>query len=203
MPQDTARLSLFHGATTHADLLFVEDISLSNNACPICGNDTVKGNRYCADCDYEGSGARVVAARSGRGRAPKRSGGSVPLILLFFVVSAFGTVMTGMFAPNALSFSLLRTDGIEYAIDWGEVRVARIGSRIRAQASTTSDVVGTLAIGDSVRVEPVPNGWFRVYSADLVPRVRARPLGFVYGTLLEPATPATPNVVNAGITGSR
>ena len=175
-------------------------MTLSNNACPICGNDTTKGNRYCADCDYEGSGARVAAARSGRGRAPKRSGGSVPLILLFFVVSAFGTVLTGMFAPEALSLSLLRTDAVENPTEWGEVRVARIGSRIRAQASTRSDVVGTLSIGDSVRVEPVPNGWFRVYSATLVPRMRARPLGFVYGTLLEPATP---HVVNAGIAGAR
>lgn len=183
-----------------ADWPFVEDITLSNNACPICGNDTVKGNRYCTDCDYEGSGARVAAARSGRIKAPKRSGGSVPLVLLFFVVSAFGTVLTGMFAPNVLSIPLLRTDGAAYATEWGEVRVARIGSRIRAQASTRSDVVGTLSIGDSVRVEPVPNGWFRVYSADLVPRMRARPLGFVYGTLLEPATR---QVVNAGITGTR
>jgi len=195
-----ARLSLFVCATKHADSLFVEDITLSNNACPICGNDTAKGNRYCADCDYEGSGARVAATRSGRGRAPKRTSGSVPLVLLFFVVSAFGTVLTGMFAPNALSISLFRSDGIEFVTEWGEMRVARIGSRIRAQASTGSEVVGTLAIGDSVRAEPVPNGWFRVYSADLVPRMRARPLGFVYGTLLEPATP---NVVKAGITGAR
>jgi len=110
------------------------------------------------------------------------------LVLLFFVVSAFGTVLTGMFAPNVLSIQLLRPDAIESATEWGELRVARIGSRIRAQASTRSDIVGTLSIGDSVRVEPVSNGWFRVYSPDLVPRARARPLGFVYGTLLNPAT---------------
>jgi len=108
----------------------------------------------------------------------------VPLVLLFFVVSAFGTVLTGMFVPNALSFPLMRNDAIESTVDWGELRAARIGSRIRAQASTTSEVVGTLAIGDRVRVEPVANGWFRVYEADLVPRMKARPLGFVYGTLL-------------------
>ncbi len=110
------------------------------------------------------------------------------MVLLFFVVSAFGTVLTGMFAPNVLSIQLLRPDAIESATEWGELRVARIGSRIRAQASTRSDIVGTLSIGDSVRVEPVSNGWFRVYSPDLVPRARARPLGFVYGTLLNPAT---------------
>ena len=83
------------------------------------------------------------------------------MVLLFFVVSAFGTVLTGMFAPNILSIQLLRPDAIESATEWGELRVARIGSRIRAQASTRSDIVGTLSIGDSVRVEPVSNGWFR------------------------------------------
>ena len=119
------------------------------------------------------------------------------MVLLFFVVSAFGTVLTGMFAPNVLSIQLLRPDAIESATEWGELRVARIGSRIRAQASTRSDIVGTLSIGDSVRVEPVSNGWFRVYSPDLVPRARARPLGFVYGTLLNPATSIS---VSSGLT---
>lgn len=119
------------------------------------------------------------------------------MVLLFFVVSAFGTVLTGMFAPNVLSIQLLRPDAIESATEWGELRVARIGSRIRAQASTRSDIVGTLSLGDSVRVEPVSNGWFRVYSPDLVPRARARPLGFVYGTLLNPATSIS---VSSGLT---
>ncbi len=120
------------------------------------------------------------------------------MVLLFFVVSAFGTVLTGMFAPNVLSIQLLRPDAIESATEWGELRVARIGSRIRAQASTRSDIVGTLSIGDSVRVEPVSNGWFRVYSPDLVPRAMARPLGFVYGTLLNPATFIS---VSSGLSG--
>lgn len=169
-------------------------MTLSNHACPICGNDAKKGNRYCAECDYDGTGTKATRSRTGPAMAPKRSGGSVPLVLLFFVVSAFGTVLTGMFAPNVLSIQLLRPDAIESTTEWGELRVARIGSRIRAQASTRSDIVGTLSIGDSVRVEPVSNGWFRVYSADLVPRAAARPLGFVYGTLLNPATSVSLNL---------
>ena len=157
---------------------------MSNHACPICGNEAVKGNRYCADCDYDNSGTRAAGTRSAKARSPRRSGGNVSLVLLFFVVSAFGTVLTGMFVPSALSFPSMRNDATETTTDWGELRAARIGSRIRAQASTTSQVVGTLAIGDLVRVEPVANGWLRVYKADLVPRMKARPLGFVYGTLL-------------------
>ncbi len=106
-------------------------------------------------------------------------------------MSAFGTVLAGIFAPNALSIPLMRSGSVNVATDWGEVRVARVMSRIRAQASTTSDIVGNLATGDSVRVEPAPNGWFRVYSSDLVPRLKAKPLGFIYGTLLvEPGVKA-------------
>jgi len=108
----------------------------------------------------------------------------VPLVLLFFVMSAFGTVLAGIFAPNVLSIPLMRSGTADVVTDWGEVRVARVMSRIRAQASTQSDVVGNLSTGDSVRVEPAPNGWFRVYASDLVPRLRAKPLGFIYGTLL-------------------
>jgi hypothetical protein len=106
-------------------------------------------------------------------------------VLLFFVMSAFGTVLAGIFAPSALSIPLMRSGTATVATDWGEVRVARVMSRIRAQASTTSDIVGNLSTGDSVRVEPAPNGWFRVYAAELVPRLKAKPLGFIYGTLLE------------------
>lgn len=182
------------------NLHFVEDIALSNHACPICGKEAATGNRYCAECDYEGSNATTTSSGTVPRRAPRRSTGSVPLVLLLFVVSAFGTVLTGVFAPNALSIPLMRSTGIESTTEWGELRIARMGSRIRDQASTRSEVVGKLAIGDSVRVEPVSNGWFRVYSAALVPRATARPLGFVYGTLLDPTTPS---VVNAGIMGAR
>lgn len=178
------------------DLRFVEDTTLSNHACPICGNEAAKGNRYCSECDYEGSGDKVARARTARDRPPQKSGGNVPLVLLLFMVTAFGTVLTGVFAPNVLSFPLMQSGAADSTNEWGELRVVRMGSRIRAQASTSSDVVGSLNIGDIVRVEPVPNGWFRVYSAELVSRMKAKPLGFVYGTLLDPAAP---NVVSAGI----
>jgi hypothetical protein len=47
-------------------------------------------------------------------------------------------------------------------------------------------VVGRLAVGDTVRVEPVADGWFRVYETRAVPRPEAKPLGFVFGNLLVP-----------------
>ena len=104
-----------------------------------------------------------------------------------------------MFAPNALSFPLLSSNGAVSSAEWGQVRTVRVASRIRAQASTGSEIIRTLAPGDSVRVEPVANGWYRAYSVRLVARVKAKPLGFIYGTLLDPAAP---NVMSAGIAGS-
>lgn len=171
---------------------------MSNSACPICGNETAKGNRYCSDCDYDGSGSRARPTQRAKAQAVPRRG-NLSLVLLFFVVSAFGTVLTGVFAPNALSFPLLNSSATVSTADWGEVRTVRVASRIRAKASTGSQILRTLAPGDSLRVEPVANGWFRAYSVRLVPRVKAKPLGFIYGTLLDPSAP---NVMSAGITGS-
>ena len=138
---------------------------MSNSPCPICGNETAKGNRYCADCDYDGSGSRARPAQRAQAQAAPRRGGNVSLVLLFFVVSAFGTVLTGVFAPNALSLPLLNSRGAVSSADWGEVRTVRVASRIRAQASTASDIMRTLAPGDSVRVEPVASGWRRCGSS--------------------------------------
>lgn len=109
-------------------------------------------------------------------------------MLLFFVVSAFGTVLAGFLAPTALSsLPLLGDVSAPAVVSWGEVLVARTTSNIRAQASTSSEVVGQLTAGDSVRVEPVQGGWYRIYEASLIPRLEAKPLGFVYGNLLESA----------------
>jgi hypothetical protein len=115
-----------------------------------------------------------------------RRGSNVPLILLFFVVSAFGTVLAGFFAPSALTLPLLGEVTIPTADSWGEIRIARTTSNIRAQANTSSDVVGRLSVGDTVRVEPASDGWFRVYETRPVPRPEAKPLGFVFGNLLVP-----------------
>lgn len=94
--------------------------------------------------------------------------------------------MAGFFAPNALSLPLVGEIAVP-ARDWGELRIARVTSNIRAEATTTSRIVGKVTAGDSIRVEAVPNGWYRVYDATLVPRIEAEPLGFIYGRLLEPA----------------
>lgn len=163
----------------------MEDIHLGTHSCPLCGNDAPKGNRYCTDCDSAGSYS-VDARAERRSAPPARRGSNLPLILLFFVISAFGTVMAGIFAPSALSLPILGDVAAPAVSGWGEVRVARVTSNIRAQANTSSRVVGQLTSGDSVRVEPVAGGWLRVYETTLVPRLEAKPLGFVFGTLLEP-----------------
>lgn len=109
-------------------------------------------------------------------------------MLLFFVLSTFGTVMAGIFAPAALSLPLLGDVAMPATHAWGEVRIAKVTSNIRSEASTSSPVIGKLAVGDSVRVEPAPGGWFRVYDATPTPRSDAKPLGFVFGNLLDSAT---------------
>ncbi len=129
-------------------------------------------------------------SNSGRQKASTastRGSSNVPLILFFFMLSTFGTVMAGFFAPNALSLPLLGDIAAPQQVAWGEIRFARVNSNIRARASTSSEITGQLAVGDSVRVEPAPGGWFKVYRTELVPRAKAEPLGFVFGRLLEPA----------------
>lgn len=166
------------------DRRYVEGIHLGTHSCPLCGNDAPKGHRYCTDCDTAGSYA-VDSRAERRSAPPARRGSNVPLILLFFVLSAFGTVLAGIFAPAALSLPILGDVAAPAAATWGEVRVARVTSNIRAQASTSSRVIAQLTTGDSVRVEPVAGGWLKVYDAALVPRGDAKPLGFVFGSLLE------------------
>lgn len=164
----------------------MEDTLLGTQSCPLCGNETPKGHRYCTDCDEAGSYATSEPSGSRRSAPTVRRGSNVPLILLFFVVSAFGTVMAGFFAPSALSLPLLGEVTVPTADSWGEIRIVRTGSNIRAQANTSSDVVGKLASGDTVRVEPASDGWFRVYETGPVSRPEAKPLGFVFGNLLVP-----------------
>lgn len=164
----------------------VEDTKLGTQSCPLCGNETPKGHRYCRDCDAAGSYSTSGNEGERRSAPPARRGGSsVPLVLLFFVLSAFGTVMAGIFAPSALP--LLGEVTSPGTVQWGELRVAKVTSNIRAQASTSSEIVGQLTAGDSVRVEAVSGGWFEVYEAPLVRRSEAKPLGYVFGRLLLPA----------------
>lgn len=162
----------------------MEDALLGTQSCPLCGNETPKGHRYCTDCDEAGSYASSEPSGRRSSAPAVRRGSNVPLVLLFFVVSAFGTVMAGFFAPSALSLPLLGEVTVPNADSWGEIRIARTGSNIRARANTSSDVVGKLATGDTVRVEPASDGWFRVYDRQPVPRPEAKPLGFVFGNLL-------------------
>lgn len=185
----TARVSHSSIRARSANVTRGRDSHLSTRNCPLCGQDTPKGHRYCHDCDTDGSYTSSSSASSSARRSPPpaRRGSNVPLILLFFVVSAFGTVTVGFFAPDALSIPLVGEKATE-AREWGELRTVRVNSNIRSQATTSSKIMGKLAAGDSVRVEAVPNGWYRVYDSRLVPRIEAKPLGFVYGRLLDPAS---------------
>lgn len=165
----------------------MEDSSLAKTPCPLCGKDTLRGRRYCGDCDSAGVPSAAQRSAVGMQSAPRgRRRGDLPLILLFFFVAAFGTVMLGMAAPEVLPmFGAL--PGFEEPEPWGEVRYARTTSRIRSAATTASEIVGKLAPGDSVRVEPTSDGWFAVYLPETGQAVQdeATPIGFVYGKLLE------------------
>lgn len=170
-----------------AKFRFMEDNPLGTKNCPLCGDETPRGQRYCKECDSAGTYATSESRRRPASAAAARGSSNLPLVLLFFMFSAFGTVMTGFFAPNALSLPLLGDIAAPQQAAWGEIRLARVNSNIRARASTSSEITGKLAVGDSVRVEPAPGGWFKVYRSELVPREKAEPLGFVFGRLLESA----------------
>lgn len=110
-----------------------------------------------------------------------------------FVIAAITTTVLGMGGP--LAFPAIReTLGLEASPadtsgGWGEIRWVHVTSRVRASRSTNSDVVGTLAPGDSVRVDFARAGWFAVFPSSATEREESRALGYVFGKLLKEIPP--------------
>jgi len=119
----------------------------------------------------------------------------VRIFLGVFVVAAITTTVLGMGGP--LGFPALRASlGLEpleetvaQQTGWGEVRWVYTTSRIRADRSTRSEVVGRLKPGESVRVAFAGDGWYAVFPMSAPDQVEAEALGYVYGDLLKADPP--------------
>ena len=115
------------------------------------------------------------------------------MFLGVFVVAAITTTLLGMGGPMAFP-ALRETLGLELASgssdSWGEIRWVHTASRIRAERTTESAVVGRLQPGDSVRVDFAGSGWFAVFPAKADKRNEDRAIGYVLGKLLKPEPPA-------------
>lgn len=118
----------------------------------------------------------------------------VRIFLGVFVVAAITTTVLGMGGP--LAFPALRASlGLEplaetvQQVDWGEIRWVYVTSRIRAQRTTDSQVVGRLKPGESVRVAYSDDGWYAVYPMSATEQDEASALGYVYGDLLQKDPP--------------
>ncbi len=117
----------------------------------------------------------------------------VRIFLGVFIVAAITTTALGMggtmgFDGIRASLGLVPVEQVA-AADWGEVRWVHTTSRIRADRSTKSDVVGRLKPGDSVRVDFAGAGWFAVFPETTAARAEDLAVGYVYGKLLKKEPP--------------
>lgn len=132
-------------------------------------------------------------------RAASRAGrAEVRIFLSVFVIAAITTTVLGMGGP--LAFPAIReTLGLEVpeqtgSDSWGEIRWVHVASRVRAARSTDSDVVGTLAPGDSVRVDFAGAGWYAIFPSGAKDRQEAEAIGYVFGKLLKGSPPGNSGV---------
>lgn len=71
---------------------------------------------------------------------------------------------------------------------WGEIRYAHQVVNIREARTTASRIVGKLQVGDSVKVDSLEAGWYRVFDTHSQPRTQAIAKGYVHAPLLHPYT---------------
>lgn len=112
--------------------------------------------------------------------------------MAIFVLAAATTTLLGMGGPLAIP-GLQESLGIEAAdagpVSWGEIRWVHVPSRVRADRSTDSEIVGRLQPGDSVRVDFAGAGWYAVFPAAATHRTEDLAIGYVFGRLLQPIPP--------------
>ena len=120
----------------------------------------------------------------------------VRIFLGVFVVAAITTTVLGMGGPLGLS-GLRESLGLVPVVeasnqDWGNIRWVHVTSRLRADRTTASEVIGRLEPGDSVRVDFAGAGWYAVFPTAAHERTEETALGYVFGRLLKNEPP--PNV---------
>jgi hypothetical protein len=117
----------------------------------------------------------------------------VRIFLGVFMVAAITTTVLGVGGPLGLSglrASLgLVPAGEAVRQEWGEVRWVHATSRMRADRTTDSEIVGRLEPGDSVRVDFAGAGWYAVFPISANERLEGMALGYVFGRLLKNEPP--------------
>jgi hypothetical protein len=113
----------------------------------------------------------------------------VRIFLGVFMVAAITTTVLGVGGPLGLSglrasLGLVPAGEAEHQ-EWGEVRWVHVTSRMRADRTTESAIVGRLEPGDSVRVDFAGAGWYAVFPTSSNERIERMALGYVFGRLLE------------------
>lgn len=113
----------------------------------------------------------------------------VRIFLGVFMVAAITTTVLGVGGPLGLS-GLRASLGLVPAgeavhQEWGEVRWVHVTSRMRADRTTESAIVGRLEPGDSVRVDFAGAGWYAVFPTSANERIETMALGYVFGRLLK------------------
>ncbi len=117
----------------------------------------------------------------------------VRIFLGVFVVAAITTTALGLGSTMGIdgvraSLGLVPVEQLA-AADWGEVRWVYVTSRVRADRSTKSEVVGRLKPGTSVRVDFAGDGWYAVFPETAMVRSESHAIGYVYGELLKKDPP--------------
>ncbi|MFQ5889643.1 MAG: hypothetical protein ACE5JR_06280 [Gemmatimonadota bacterium] len=152
--------------------------------------------RYCSECDVASGDPTPAASQAPSAAAARTGRAELRLFLAVFLLAGFSATLLGVGAPSALSLpSLRQTLGLGRPADaaerWGEIRYIHSSTRIRADRTTESAMVGGLQPGDSVRVDFAQAGWYAIFRADETVRDVQRALGYVYAPLLKQTRPAT------------
>ena len=138
--------------------------------------------------------------------APQRAafrnrGPEIRIFFAVFILAAMTTTVLGMGGP--MNIPVLRESlGLEPldagVVSWGEIRWVHVPSRVRADRSTDSQIVGRLQPGDSVRVDFAGAGWYAVFPAGATERTEEMAIGYVFGRLLKEQRPREGASVSSG-----
>ena len=179
---------------------------MSTAACPICGRPAAPGRRYCDTCDFQSKPVRAGSTDARGATRPAAFRNIRPELRIFlaiFALAAVTTTLLGMGGPLGIpglreGLGIVAPDSGAAAASWGEVRWVHVPSRVRADRSTDSRVIGRLEPGDSVRVDFAGAGWYAVFPPGAKERAEDLAIGYVFGRLLKADPPERRDPVSGG-----
>jgi hypothetical protein len=176
-------------------------MSTAYRECPACGKRALSMATRCPQCGLEFPSRPLVRPGSGAGLRPARPG----LVVLGLVVTAVvivATLLQGHQGTTATAAGRTATRDTAAGTTVGSTSAAPPGgtppvvrgvprvvinwANVRQERLRSSAVVGRLEPGDSVMVDSLSRGWYRVLRDD-------RPVGYVHrtsvGTVLPTGSP--------------